>query len=157
LLAEDSVKMRSLAWIVLGLALLSTVRADDSAEDAEDDGELGENNSAEELAIQAGLNADLHLLDPECETLEPTDNEPEKRRLAEADTQCNDAANSIYGDCNCPEFSRCEFEGTTEELRTYFCRVAGPSDLDQYGNGPLLGELEVAQVSIVEGADKKKK
>jgi len=149
--------MRSLAWVVLGLALLAVTRADPV--DTDGDGELGEVNSEEEIIVAEGLNTDYRLAhDPTCALLTSTDNQPSKYLLdISAFHVCNDYVNEIWGECNCPTNHACEYEGAVAEDRIYFCRDLGssPSDMDQYGNGVILGELEYPQVYFVEGADKK--
>jgi len=151
--------MRGLAWVVLGLALLATTRAQEDVVDTDGDGQLGEVNSEEEIIVAEGLNTDYRKAnDPTCVLLESTDNQPSKYLLdINSYSVCNDYRNEVWGDCNCPINHRCQFEGVVEEERIYYCRDVrnSPSDMDQYGDGLILGELENAQVYIVEGADKK--
>jgi len=151
--------MRSFAFVVLGLALLSTVYSDDTIDDPEGDGALGANNSQEELIVSGGLMRDLRLqTDPSCVLLDSTDTEPTKHLLdINENSICNDYENELWGECNCPDLHLCEYEGAVQESRIYYCRdVEGsPSGNDNYGHGLLLGELEEARVVIAEGLDKK--
>jgi len=149
--------MSRLCWVVLGFALLGTARCDDSTEDTDGDGELGEPNSLEEIGMAAGLNEDFREQNsPECTLLDPTDNEPTKYLLdVNVWAVCNDYVNDAWGDCNCPENMRCGSDGITEESQIYYCRSLGASDSDQYSAGLILGEYVQPQVSIVQGFDKK--
>jgi len=149
--------MSRVAWIVLGLALFGVISCDDSIEDPDGDGVLGGNNSAEELIVSEGLNEDFREQNaPNCVLLDPTDNEPTKHLLdVSSYSMCNNYDTEVWGECNCPALTFCEFDGVIEEARTYYCRQQQPSDSDQYGQGLILGELENPRVFIVEGADKK--
>merc|ERR1712062_158134 len=142
--------MRGLVWFVLGLSLLSTARSDDSTEDPEHDGELGANHAAEQIDIAHGLTHDYRLEnDPECVLLVATDNEPTKYHLDVSEYSiCNDYVNEVWGECNCPEGQRCEYEGAVVESRSYYCREieGSPSAANNFGNGLVLGELEEARV-----------
>lgn len=154
--------MRTLAWCLVGLTLLSGVlitHADHSEEDLEGDGELGANQNAEQIAIAKGIAEDRREQESKpCVLLDPTKTSPDKAMLdRKVNKKCNDAKNDINndnkGDCNCPENGICTVQGT--EIQDYFCSVVSPSARDQYGNGLILGELEDPQVYFIEGVDKK--
>merc|ERR1712168_1504490 len=97
--------------------------ADHSEEDVEGDGELGANQSLEQIRIAEGIAEDRREQeDPACQLLAATRDVPDKAMLdTNVNRQCNDPLNNVPGQCNCPNNGRCTVSGTTASTQTWFC------------------------------------